>query len=212
MQYLGTCQIRIQASGKYHEDYPDANIALFATPEEIRGSVMSVIEKCVGNNDPKSNNKAGFTTLDLANVIKWITTPRTVFPEDLDLRADLTFFTAMLWNYTPDSPDIEPGSHDEETAYVIAHELDKAADAAPWGSSLRENLLARAKYVHGSEWAINDHGGPASGIAWWSGPVDAGLWSSQNSSVPGACANQTLLMLPQASRCSTPSSGAANSA
>ena len=201
MESLGTCQIKIQASGKFLEDHPEANIVLFATPRGIRGSAMSAIEKCAGNDDPRSPNKGGFATYHLANVIDWITAPNTVFPGNLQLDPDLTFFTAMVWNYDPRSPDIEPGSHDEETAYVIARELDKSAEVAPSRSPLRTDLQARARYVHGSEYAINDHGGLGSGLAWWSGPVDASSWGTHNSSLSGACAGRVRLRLPQAVGC-----------
>ena len=187
----GTCEIRIQASGKFIEENRDDSIKLTANPAELRRATLKIIEKCL-----VGQGEGGYSTYDFGRVVRWITAPTTDFPENLDLGPDLTFFTAIVWSYQTTFPtDVpEPGSYDESTADQLVNHIGKAANRAPAGSALERNLEARADYVWESAATIYKHWGVESGYAWWSGPDDDQM-STQNQTTtvaPNVKANLTL--------------------
>lgn len=181
----GTCQIVIQASGQYAETHP---VEIQASPDDLSRAASLAIHRCVAAyHEGPYQHLGGYSTLDFAKVVNWITAPSTVFPGNLELPESITFLTAMVWNSEPNPPDIEPGSEDEWAAAEIRQSLETAASHAPEDSYLRLDLEARAKWVEGSELRINSHGGPDGGLAWWVGPkAGAALGTAANSTGTGA--------------------------
>ena len=163
MTLLGTCEIVLSASGKYVED--DNRLQVQAAPDDLRDIAQYTIEKCLGD-----EKEGGYSTHQFANVANWITDPDTVFPGNLNLPAHLTFFTAMICNPADSLEDFEPGSRDAQSALELKRALQIALGRLAPGSDLQRSLLARRRYVRGSEMAIINHGGPESGYFWWSGP------------------------------------------
>ena len=202
----GTCQIRIEPSGKYVDENAGDNIRLIAAPKVVRRKAKATIDQCI-----ESEREGGYSTFDLDKTINWITAPTTDFPDKLDLGPELTFFTVMVWNYEPTGMNyFEPGSYDELTALHIRDAITDAAKVAPSGSELQRQLRAKAKYINESATAINDHGGNESGLTWWTGPSD-GLSRIQNSSAIARFSAIARLALPGTKNCSdTPPNAVGN--
>ena len=131
-------------------------------PNVLQAITLYTIEKCLGD-----EYLGGYSTHQFTNVVDWITAPDTVFPGDLDLPADITFITALVWNPEGFGFRFEPGSRDGRTAEELEEALLKAINRAPEGSGLRRSLARRYEYVEGSRVEMRD---PDSGYLWWSGP------------------------------------------
>ena len=165
ISFPGTCKILIQASGKYIEEHQDSNIRLTATPNDLRVAALDTIINCV-----RQERLGGYSTNQFHYLVDWITAPRTVFPGGLNIPVTTSFFTtAVTESHEWRAFEADPGSFDAETASQLKSRLSTAADAAPSGSVLQRDLQGRARYVRGSEEAIQSHG-EGSGLAWWSGP------------------------------------------
>ena len=192
----GTCEIRIQASGKFIEESSNS-IRLTATPRDIRFAALKTIEACL-----MDHGEGGYSTHDFGRVVRWIEAPSTDFPENLNLGPDLTFFTAMIWNFNTMFPtsEPEPGSHDESTAYRLADQLRNTAKTAPAKSVLQRNLEARADWVESSAATIHRDYGPETEFAWWSG-ADEHQASSPNQNPTTACNATANLTLPGVASC-----------
>ena len=67
----------------------------------------------------------------------------------------------MVRKYVQGSYPIEPGSFDKWTAFEIDQRLEEAANRAREQArkALEKDLEACARYVYGSEIAIDSHGG-----------------------------------------------------
>ncbi|KAL9594001.1 MAG: hypothetical protein Q9179_005593 [Wetmoreana sp. 5 TL-2023] len=160
---LGSCQIQIQMSGKYSQ--AGNRVKIRAPPDHLRLAAQLTVQRCVAGQQQGGERTGGYSTYDFAKVIDWITAPQdveaqTYFPTpELNLPASITFFTAMVWNYGPRFPEVEPGSEDEHTAIEIARRLASAAGRAPAGKALQRDLENRQEYVEASAMEIRKHGG-----------------------------------------------------
>ena len=193
---IGTCEIVLSASGKYAQEN---RFRVEAVPNDLGNIALYTIQHCLGD-----QRLGGYSTLQFANVVDWITAPNTVFPGDLNLPASLTFFTALVWNPSHSLKGLEPGSNDEWSAVQLYYALETAVSQAPPGSDFQRSLEERLEYIEGSEVAIGDQGGHGdSGLNWWDGPQPSRALSPTIGNRTLACDPRSIL--PGNKNCSTSS-------
>ena len=115
-----------------------------ASPDELRELALYTIEKCI-----HGQKLGGYTTKYIEDTIDWITAPETVFPGNLDLPPEITFFTAMVRRRraTASEEEYEPGAHDPQVSLIIRDSLMVAEEEALPYSELEEDLRKRYDYL-----------------------------------------------------------------
>ena len=133
----GTCQIKLTASGKYASEH---DLAIRMSPDDLRLLALYTVEDCIFK-----QHIGGYTTKGFEDTIDWLVAPDTGFPDNLDLPAYTTFFTAMVGH--PQVEGYEPGAHDPLISRAMLHYLGQARAQTPRMSGLQRMLARRYEYI-----------------------------------------------------------------
>ena len=170
---LGTCQIKISASGKFALEH---DLQMLISPDELHTLALYTIQECVGK-----EHSGGYTTKNLTRPAQYLTSLDNGFPWSLYLPASTTFISAMVWHSehaNRQENGFDPGNHDAQTSRILGYEIYDKYEEAPEDSEEKAIMAYRWNYIEAAAVKQDeyDFAARALKLPWWNNYMESGIY------------------------------------